>query len=79
MPPGDEDERKRNEARWLAEAYSMGWLFPAAIVLGLGLGYWLDKMFGTWPWLTVVFGACGMTAAFINLFRLAMRDDGSGK
>jgi ATP synthase protein I len=78
MPAGDDDERKRRQVRWLAEAYSMAWLFPAAILLGLGFGYWMDKLFRTWPWLTIVFGAFGVIAAFINLFRLAVRDDGSG-
>ena len=40
---------------------------------------WLDKLFGTKPWLTVAFGALGVIAAFINLFRLGMRDDGTGQ
>ena len=79
QPPVDEDEQKRRGARWMADAYSMGITFPAAIVLGLGLGWWLDKHFHTWPWLTIVFGAFGVIAAFINLFRLATRDDGTGK
>ena len=79
QPPVDEDEKKRRSARWMADAYSMGIAFPAAIVLGLGLGWWLDKHFHTRPWLTIVFGAFGVIAAFINLFRLAARDDGTGK
>jgi len=80
QPPVDEEQRRKSrQAAWLAEAYSVGWLFPAAIILGLGLGYWLDKMFGLWPWLTIAFGALGVIAAFINLFRLAARDDGTGQ
>lgn len=79
MPPPDEDERKRRQVRWLADAYSIGLAFPAAIMLGMGIGWWLDKLFGTKPWLTVAFGALGVIAAFINLFRLGMRDDGTGR
>ena len=79
QPPADGDEQKRRHARWFAEAYSAGIAFPAAIVLGLGLGWWVDKRFGTWPWLTIVFGVFGAIAAFINLFKVAARDDGTGK
>jgi len=79
QPPAEDDEQKRRRARWLADAYSMAFAFPAAIVLGVGLGWWLDKHFRTSPWLTIIFGACGVIAAFINLFRLAARDDGSGE
>ena len=77
-PPANDDERKRRSARWLADAYSLAWAFPAAIVLGLGLGWWLDKLLHTWPWLTIVCSALGAVAGFIQLFRLAKSDDGSG-
>ena len=78
-PPADDDERKRRQVRWLADAYSLGFAFPAAIGAGVGIGWWLDRLFGTRPWLTAVFGALGVIAAFINLFRIGMRDDGTGK
>lgn len=77
-PPVDDDERKRR-ARWLADAYSLAWAFPAAIVLGFGIGWWLDKHVHTWPWLTIAFSALGAIAGFVQLFRLAGRDDGSGE
>ena len=43
--------------------------------ISVGLG--LDKLFGTEPWLAIVFTAFGVIAAFLNLFRLAARGDGS--
>jgi F0F1-type ATP synthase assembly protein I len=61
----------------LADAYALGLTFPAAIGVGLGGGWWLDKKFGTWPWLTIILGALGVATAFVALFRLASRDDGS--
>ena len=63
--------------QWLLEASSIGWVFPIAIGLGFGIGWWLDKIFGTKPWLACIFAAFGVIAAFINLFRIGMRDDGS--
>ena len=79
QPPVEDDERKRRRARWLADAYSMGFAFPAAIGAGIGLGWWLDKHFHTSPWLIISFGALGVVAAFVNLFRLAGRDDGTAE
>lgn len=79
MPPGNDDERKRRQTQWLLEASSLGWMFPIAIGLGFLCGYGLDKLFGTWPWLTCVFTAFGVAAAFIHLFRVGMRDDGSSR
>ena len=34
----------------------------------------MDKLFGTWPWLTIIFTACGVIAAFVQLFRIGMRE-----
>jgi len=78
MPPGDDDRRAR-QFRFAANAWSMAVFFPTAIAVGAGLGWWLDKTFGTRPWLTIVFAACGIIAAFVQLFRVGMADDGSGK
>ena len=65
------DDKKRREIRQLLEASSIGWMFPIAILLGFGWGYGMDKLFGTWPWLTAIFSVFGMIAAFVNLFRIA--------
>lgn len=68
------DDKKRREARQLLEASSVGLMFPIAMLLGFGWGYGMDKLFGTWPWLTGIFTAFGVIAAFINLFRIAGKD-----
>ena len=65
------DDKKRREYRQLLEASSIGWMFPIAILLGFGWGYGMDKLFGTWPWLTAIFSVFGIIAAFVNLFRMA--------
>lgn len=62
---------RRREAKQLLEASSLGWMFPIAIGLGFGWGYGMDKLFGTKPWLTVIFSLLGIIAAFVNLFRFA--------
>lgn len=41
-----------------------------AIALGFFFGRWLDSSLGTNPWLTIVFSLFGITAGFVNLFRI---------
>jgi ATP synthase protein I len=40
---------------------------------GLAVGYFLDRYFGTNPWLTLVFLGFGVAAGFTNLFRVMRR------
>lgn len=73
--------RKEDRDQWrqALEMSTLGLMFPIAIALGFGAGWWLDRTFGTWPWLTALFSAFGIAAAFLNLFRMssAISDDAS--
>jgi ATP synthase protein I len=40
---------------------------------GLAIGYFLDRTFGSNPWLTLLFLGFGVAAGFINLFRVMRR------
>lgn len=74
MPPDKNDPDKRREARLLFEASAIGLMFPIAIAIGALWGWGMDRVFGTWPWLTAIFTVCGVIAAFVNLFRIGMRE-----
>lgn len=63
--------------RQLVEVSSLGLMFPLCIGAGYLVGRWLDRGFGTAPWLTIVFSCLGVIAAFVNLFRVSMKDDGT--
>jgi F0F1-type ATP synthase assembly protein I len=67
---------KQSQNQQLLEASSLGLMFPIAIGLGFAAGYGLDKLFHTGPWLTWIFTGFGVIAAFINLFRIGMRNNG---
>jgi len=41
----------------------------ASTMIGLGLGYFLDKWLGTRPWLLILFFLFGVAAGFLNLYR----------
>ena len=73
----DNDKQKRENADAVYQAVSLGFLFPVAIAIGFCLGRWLDGMFHTRPWLTIVFTVFGIAAAFLNLFRTARSGNGT--
>jgi ATP synthase protein I len=49
---------------------NLGLEMGVAIVVGLLIGLWLDRVFGTRPWLTIVFLLFGIGAGFKNMFLL---------
>ncbi|APG24718.1 MULTISPECIES: AtpZ/AtpI family protein [Syntrophotalea] len=46
----------------------------AATLIGLAMGYYLDRWLGTSPWLTLVFLGFGIAAGFRNIFILTRRE-----
>jgi F0F1-type ATP synthase assembly protein I len=68
------DDKEKREYRQMFEASALAWMFPLALGIGFGWGYGMDKLFGTWPWLTGIFTVFGAIAAFINLFRIGLRE-----
>lgn len=72
MGPGRKEQRRRIY-RLAADLLNVGLIFPAAIAVGYGLGYLLDRWLGTGPWLAVSLSIAGTVAAFINLFRVVSR------
>ena len=57
----------------MAMASSMGISMVLATVIGLVLGLWLDRLFGTGPWLTLIFLVVGIVAGFRNLYVIGKR------
>jgi ATP synthase protein I len=54
--------------------YSAGTLeLGVSVAAGAGLGYWLDSVFHTAPWLTLFWLLCGVIAGFRSLLRVARR------
>lgn len=67
------------EASMLGQASAVGLTFVVAIVLGLALGWWLDKKLGSAPWLLLAGLLFGIAAGFHNLFRFSARLDRIGR
>ncbi len=71
------------EFRRIADISSIGLAFPIAILIGFFFGRWLDGIFGTPPWLMIVFSVMGIAAGFLNAIRTGLRvgreEDAAGK
>lgn len=78
-PKGNEKPEDRSLFRQLFTVGSVGIQFALSIFVGFGIGYYVDKFLGTFPWFTIVFLILGIFAAFRELFRLAKREDRNDK
>jgi ATP synthase protein I len=60
---------RRLNYRRLAALSSLGLMLPSSIAVGLFIGYLLDKLLGTRPWLLAVFTVLGVASGFLSLIR----------
>lgn len=42
----------------------------SALVVGIAIGWFLDRWLGTWPWLFLLFFVLGSAAGILNVYRL---------
>jgi ATP synthase protein I len=61
--------------RQLLQASSIGINLVLSTFVGLAIGYGLDSLFHTSPWLTIIFLILGIIAGFRELFRIAKKQD----
>jgi ATP synthase protein I len=59
-------EQKRKQADYL----NVGMMFPASILVGGFMGYYLDQWLNTHPYLLFFFILIGVAAGFVNLIRV---------
>lgn len=69
------NERRRNVVQ-LAKLASVGLEMGVAVAIGWGVGHWLDKQFGTKPWLMVLFLLFGVAAGFKGIYVAAREASG---
>jgi ATP synthase protein I len=64
--------RKRSwkmETRKIMALASLGLMLPSSIAVGLFIGYVLDKILGTHPWLLLIFLFFGTASGLYSLLR----------
>jgi ATP synthase protein I len=65
---------KDNLFRDLGKYYRVAFLLPACILVGFGMGYGLDKLFGTGI-LKIIFLLLGVAAGIIEVIRELTQND----
>lgn len=70
--------RKAKRSYNALSASSVGLELGIAVIVGLLGGMWLDKQFGTTPWLMLLFLVFGLVAGFRNVLRAVDRAEKAG-
>ncbi len=68
-----EKQDRRALFRELGKYSALGLELAISVVIGLAVGYYLDKWLGTGPWMTVVWIGIGFAAGVRSLYRAALR------
>lgn len=63
------NKKKIRQFQFLGSASIIGIHLVSGVIVGLVAGYYLDKYFGTRPWLTLLFLIFGIIAGYRNMFR----------
>ena len=61
--------------RQLLEASTVGLNLVLSTFVGLAIGYGLDRLFNSSPWLTIIFLILGIITGFRELIRIAKKQD----
>ncbi len=65
----NDESTEKPKFRKVAELSSLGLMLPSSIAVGLFIGYQLDKLFDSQPWMLIIFLLLGIASGFLNLFR----------
>lgn len=68
MDSGRMDDETKKMFRTLGHLSTIGLAMALSVGIGAVVGHYLDKKFGTDPWLLLVFVGLGIAAAFRNLY-----------
>ena len=77
------EEKDRRFIRLMGVLSTVGITMVVATVIGYFVGVFLDRFFGTAPWLMITFLLLGIAAGFKNLYdqtqKIIRIDEGQGK
>lgn len=67
-------EQRRQLIKSMGFLSGLGISMVAATLIGLAMGYYLDRWLGTNPWMTLIFLCLGIVAGFRNVYILTDRE-----
>lgn len=68
-----DNKSEKSVLKQVFEASTVGIHLVLSIFLGLAIGYGLDALFNTFPYLSVIFFIMGIIAGFREVFRIAKK------
>ena len=63
----------------IGQLSTIGMSFVFALILGFGVGYWLDGVLNTKPWLSFMGFFFGLAAGILNVYRVMKLSDQSAR
>jgi len=57
------------------DSLTLGFVFPVSIMVGLGIGYLMDRILKTSPVFTVIFLFYGIIAGFVSFTRIVRKNE----
>ena len=63
----------KNEMSGIGQAFRIGAELISSLIVGTGIGWFLDNWLGTKPWFMIIFIFLGGAAGILNVYRTAMR------
>ena len=67
------EEDKEKKGSFMGSAFKLGTELVAAVAVGTIIGFILDTLFDTKPWLIIIFFFLGAAAGMLNVIRAANR------
>ena len=71
--PRDKKPQKNEFMQAMSVLLQIGITIIACLAIGIFIGWLLDRLFGTSPWLLMVFTFIGIAAAFKSIFDFAKK------
>lgn len=67
-------EQRRQLIKSMGFLSGLGISMVASTIIGLAMGYYLDRWLGSNPWMTLIFLGIGIAAGFRNVYILTDRE-----
>lgn len=65
--------KSSEQLRKIAPYLNLGTVFTGCTLIGVGLGYWLDKKLGTEPWLLLLGAVLGIISGFYHFIKTVLQ------
>ncbi|MDH5477355.1 MAG: AtpZ/AtpI family protein [Nitrospinota bacterium] len=73
MPEEKKPEDVVGAAKGVYILTTAGVQIAVSVIIGFGMGLWIDRWLGTRPWFMLLFILLGVVAGFLNVYRIVQK------